>query len=50
MTTMYEEASEEIRKSVVEISNKFELAKYQTIAILAYLSHDIMTLNDSDNG
>ena len=42
----YREAEKEIRESVIQISNKYELGKKDTVAILAYLTHDILSIKD----
>jgi hypothetical protein len=45
---MYQNAELEIRDSVVAISNKFELGKKDTVAILSYLLHDIMSIRENE--
>ena len=44
----YENAEQEIRDSVINLSNAHELGKKDTVAILTYLIHDIMTIKEDD--
>jgi hypothetical protein len=45
---MYSEAENEIREAVIAISNKYELGKKDTVSILTYLVHDIMSIREED--
>lgn len=42
----YQEAEEEIRNSVINISNRFELSQKDTVAILTYLIHNILSIRE----
>jgi hypothetical protein len=42
----YADAEKEIRESVIQISNKYELGKKDTVAILTYLTHDILSIRE----
>ncbi len=44
---IYSEAEKRIRESVVSISNEMELSKAETVSILTYLTHDILSLREN---
>lgn len=47
----YNKADHEIREAVTKISNEHEIGQKDTVAILTYLIHDIMSIKEeSDNG
>lgn len=43
----YQDAEKDIRDSVIQIGNKYELGKKDVVAILEYLKHDILSLRES---
>lgn len=46
----YIEAEKEIRDAIIQISNKYEISKKDTVALLTYLIHDILSLREASDG